>query len=185
MPAEQQQSYIDNRSVPEEAESDEEGGEQEMDLEPNPDLVESSHEDDLPQMIVDQRQELLDDIGAEEWDIGNYLTDYRGNDEIDQVISDVVEEIKLLKKLSKDIFDSIGKIENIYDIESLRYKLGSVDRLLSSRRDGTYKLRDYTLRHFHSDKNTFRTVMFRKQYNEPRNFIENVYPRLEQVIKRL
>lgn len=134
-------------------------------------------------------QNLFDDISTEAWDIGErypgYLNDYKGNDEIDQVISDVVEEIKLLQQLSKDIFDSIGKIENIYDIESLRYKLGSIDRLLSSKRDNTYKLRDYLLRHFHSDKNTFYTVVFRKQYNEPRNFIENIYPRIEQVIKRL
>jgi hypothetical protein len=130
-------------------------------------------------------QTLFNDISTEAWDIGNYLNDYRGDDEIDQVISDVVEEVKLLQQLSKEVFDNIGKIENIYDIESLRYKLGNIDRLLSSKRDNTYKLRDYLLRHFHSDKNTFYTVVFRKQYNEPRNFIENIYPRLEQVIKRL
>ena len=40
VPPEQQQSYIDNRSIPEEAEYDEDGIEQEMD--PAPDLVETS-----------------------------------------------------------------------------------------------------------------------------------------------
>ena len=56
MPPEQQPSYIANRSIPEEAGSDEEGDEQGMDLEPNPDLVESSDDDELPQMSVAQCQ---------------------------------------------------------------------------------------------------------------------------------
>lgn len=140
---------------------------------------------DKKSTIFNNINDLFDDISTEAWELGDYLSDYKNDENVEQVITDVADEVKLLQKLSKEVFDSIDKIENIYDIESLRYKLGSIDRLLSTRRDNTYKLKDYLLGHLHSNKDTFYTVLFRKQYNEPRNFIENIYPRLEQVIKRL
>ena len=124
------------------------------------------------------------DYGVLDREIVKFTNSFR---DFDKALEATDKQLDLLVELSNILNDKLlsDRIENIYDLEMLIYKMESLSRIFNNSRNKSHRVMSYLFRNANANYDTFVTVLLNSSYNDPIEWVDKAYPRLKELIERL